>query len=378
MKAIRNALLHATLGDNAGMSGVALIAAVFATVTPTTPTLAAAPLPPGEAEFVLALAPDNSPEGIAVDDDGTIYFSNRRGTDEGLVSEIIRIGDDGKRSILTTFAATDDPDANGVLGLAVHDGDVYAALDTRKAASHGVWRIFGNGGKANRLPGSEQLALPNGLTFDNSGNLFVTDSAGAIWRWRPEERKEVGVLWATHELLQPFADFDPIVVPLPDGSLFPVPLPGANGVAFVAPHHLYVANTERGLLLHLTIQPDGSAGTLEVAAGDPLNPYTPLLTVDGIAADSGGHIHAVVPGFVVLSLFDLQASPLVEIDPDVGTIAFTVTDPAVAFGVFHTPLSLAFGTLPGEEQTVYITNGALFSDLIPGPGPGIVRAGVNP
>ena len=65
-------------------------------------TLNAAPLPPGQAELVLSLAPGNSPEGIAIDDDGTIYFSNRRVTNEGLVSEIIRIGDNGKRSMVTT------------------------------------------------------------------------------------------------------------------------------------------------------------------------------------------------------------------------------------------------------------------------------------
>jgi len=335
----------------------------------------AAPLLPGQAEFVVSLPPGNSPEGIAVDDDGTIYFSNHRVTNEGLLSELIRIGDDGKQSVVATFAATDDADANGMLGLVVNDGDVYAALDTRQAPTHGVWKIAANGKKLSRLPGTEGMFLPNALTFDDAGSLYVTDSAGAIWRCRPEEKNDPATVWATNELLEPFFDFDPIGLPDEHGEIVGLPLPGANGIAYVAPNHLYVANTERGLILHISINPDGSAGVPEVVAGDPFNPYTPLLTVDGIAADSNGDIHAVVAGFIVLSLFEIPASPLVEIDPRTGAIDFTVTDPEVAIGFFDTPLSVAFGRSPGE---VFITNGSLFPGLLPGSGPGIVKVGVNP
>jgi len=360
------------------IAGAAIGCVHLMVVSSATVTLTAAPLLPGQAEMVLSLAPGNSPEGITVEADGTIYFSNRRPTNQGLLSEIIRIGTDGKRSTLALFEATDDPDANGILGLAVEDGDVYAALDTRQDTTHGVWKVAANGKKLSRLLGTEGILLPNALTFDHAGNLFVSDSVGAIWRCRPEQANEPATVWASHELLAPFFDFDPIGLPDEHGEILGVPLPGANGVAYVAPNHLYVANTERGLILHISINPDGSADVPEVVAGDPFNPYTPLLTVDGIAADSSGDIHAVVPGFIVLLLFGIPASPLVEMDAGTGAIDFTVTDPAVAFGFFDTPLSLAFGRLPGDETSVYVANGALFPDLLPGSGPGIVRAGVNP
>lgn len=331
------------------------------------------PLPVGQARLILRLDPDNSPEGIAVAVDGTIYVGNRYPTAEGLGAEILRIGDDGHVSVLTTFAPTASPLAFGILGLALDaGGDVYTALHTLDARTHGVWRISKNGQQKSRLAGSEAMFIPNGLTFDDRGNLYATDSVGAVWRFRPESRDEPGVVWAVHELLTPFFDFDPIV--LPDG---PVPLPGANGIAFAAPNHLYVANTERALLVRIDIAGNGAAAAPQVVAGDVANPYTSLLTIDGIAADADGNVHAVVPGSVILSLFGIPASPLVKIDPGSGAIDFTVTDPAVALSFFHTPLSLAFGTLPSDEHTVFVTNGALFADLIPGPGPGIVQVGVR-
>jgi sugar lactone lactonase YvrE len=337
-----------------------------------------AALLPGEARLVLVLPEENEPEGIAVDDDGTIYLSNRYETDGGRASEILRLGDDGRLEVFATFGTTDVPGANGILGLAICDGDVYAALATRVDATHGLWKISRNGQSSVRLPGSEQMVFPNALTFDHEGRLYVTDSTGAIWRFRPEDRGEPGIVWAVHELFAPFADFDPIVLPVGE-ELVPLPLPGANGIAFVPPHHLYVANTERGLLLRLAIQADGSAGELEVAAGDSLNPYTPLLTIDGIAADAQGRIHAVVPGFPILGLFGVPAaSPLVMFDPASDELSFTVTDPAVAFGFLHTPLSLSAGRLPGDESTVFVANSGLFADLIPGPGPGIAQVGLNP
>jgi sugar lactone lactonase YvrE len=334
----------------------------------------AADLLPGQARFVLRLDPDDSPEGIAVAPDGTVYVGNRYPTEEGLGAQILRIGDDGHVSVLTTFAPTASPFAFGILGLALDaGGDVYAALHTLDPQTHGVWRIRKNGKNRSRLAGSEAMFIPNALTFDDDGNLYATDSVGAIWRFRPQKHGEPGIVWAVHDLLAPFFDFDPIA--LPDG---PVALPGANGIAFGAPNHLYVANTERALLVRVSIAADGTAEAPQVVAGDVANPYTPLLTIDGIAADSQGNVHAVVPGSVVLSLLGIPASPLVKIDPESGAIDFTVTDPAVAFDFFHTPLSLASGTLPGDGNTVFVTNGAQFADLIPGPGPSIVQVGVLP
>lgn len=141
----------------------------------------------------------------------------------------------------------------------------------------------------------------------------MTDSfGGAIWRSR---RGEPFSLWVADPLLEPLVD-DP----------FGFPLPGANGIAFYPPDNLYVANTERGLIARVRIERNGSAGPVEAATA----PFA-VPTVDGIAMDVHGQIHAALPGF---SLFG--ASPLVSIDPATGAVTPTVVNP-VDITRFDTP-----------------------------------------
>jgi len=69
-------------------------------------------------------------------------------------------------------------------------------------------------------------------------HLYVTDSfGGAVWRFAlvgspRHPAYGTGRPWAEHELLAPAPD-DPLGFPLP----------GANGIGFDRPNHLYVANT---------------------------------------------------------------------------------------------------------------------------------------
>jgi DNA-binding beta-propeller fold protein YncE len=313
-----------------------------------------AALPVGEAEIIFSLPAGNHPEGIAFDRSGNIYLGNRReGTD--VTFEILRISPD---SDVSTFAvlgteAGADPTGAGLLGLTTDPpGNVYAALVSSDPALHGVWRISADGSERSRLPGSQQMDFPNALTFDPRGNLYVTDSfEGAIWRFPGSES---GSLWTEHELLEPFP-FDPAGIPLP----------GANGIAFSPPNHLYVANTEKGLIAQVPINlQDGSAGepTLVAQAFE-------LLTVDGLAVDVTGQIHGVIPAFAVLGI-----SPLVRVDPATGDTVATVD--SSAFGEFDFPLSLAFGRGARDHQSVYVANGDL--PFLPGgPGPGITQANVG-
>jgi sugar lactone lactonase YvrE len=306
----------------------------------------------GEAQTLLSLPSGNSTEGIAVDSTGAIYVANRRLDDEHVVSEILKVAVDGTVStfaVLPRSASIGPLGTSGVLGLATdHRGHVYAALVTFDPATHGVWRLDADGSGLARLAGSQQIVVPNGLAFDSRGDLYVTDSlAGSVWRFTGDGP---GTPWVQHELLQPLP-FDPLGVPLV----------GANGIAFYPPNHLYVANTERGLIAHIAIDlEDGSAGQPTVAAGG-----LALLTVDGIAADATGDVHAVVPGYSLLG-----TAPLVRVDPISGSTAATVN--TSEFGEFDVPLSLAFGAGSRDRQSVFVTNGDL--SLIPGgPGAGIVQ-----
>jgi len=326
---------------------------VLATTLSGGPLLAQG-LGPGEVQDVFALPAGNNPEGVAVAPDGDLYVTNRYYQGGLRFGELLKVDAAGNTRLVTTFEGT-PVQATGLLGLAVdRDGNVFAALDNRIPTSHGVWKVSANGKKVGRLPGSDQIPFPNGLTFDQAGNLYVSDSAlGQIWRLPADGSSDIA-LWAQDAALAPYP-FDP----------FGFPMPGANGIAYCAPNLLYVANTEQGTICRVTIANDGSAGAVDVIAAGYL-----LLTVDGIAVDAQGDIHGVIPGYAVLG-----TAPLVRVDPGSGQVTPTVTDPA-AIALFDVPLSLAFGARAGDRKSVYVTNGDL--PIVPGgPGPGLIQVGVG-
>ncbi len=296
----------------------------------------------------LAIAPPftagESPEGIAFDRIGNLYVSNRHMAGGFRVSEILHVSRDGRRELVATLDPAVAPAAPGVLGLATDDrGNVYAALASFNLASHGVWRVDPRDGSRERLAGSEGIQFPNALTFDPRGNLYVSDSAGAIWRF---PRQGDGTIWIQDALLAPTNPQDPLLPPV-----------GANGIAFAPPNLIYVANTQRGLIAQITIGPDGHPGPLQVVAQS----FT-LLTIDGIAVDVLGRIYGVVPGSAALG-----THPLVTRDKVSGAVHSIAVDPTV----LDTPLSIVLGTGSWDHQTLFITNGDL--PIVPGgPGPGIV------
>ena len=312
---------------------------------------AVAQLASGRTEVVLSLLPGNSPEGIAVSRNGNLFVGNRQVGETTVVNEILRIAPHGTAAVFARLPES-SPAAQGLLGLTVDPtGTLYAAFASFDA-NHGVWRVSRDGTDIERIPGSEGIGFPNALTFDPRGNLYVTDSfRGAVWR---SHRGGAFSIWVE----------DPLLAPLP-ANPFGSPLPGANGIAFYPPNSLYIANTERSLIARAQIEPDGSPGPVEAVTA----PFA-VPTVDGIAMDVHGQIHAVLPGFTIL-----QVSPVVRIDPETGVVTPTVIDP-VDMSRFDTPLSLAFGGGRWDVRTVLVTNGDL--PVVPGgPGPGVVQVNVG-
>jgi len=321
----------------------------------------------GEMQTILALPVGDNPEGIAVDGPN-IYVGNRRFVFVELdgvfvyESEILKIRANGQVDLFATLP--DSPvTSNGVLGLTTdRQGNVYAALDTGDVATRGVWKFSKTQSASERLAGSENMEFPNALTFDDAGNLYATDSLlGEVWRFTSDGSAPQQP-WAQDELLEPDPE-DP----------FGFPLPGANGIAFFS-DALYVANTEKGLVSRLPINPDGSAGVAELLAAD-----LRLISADGIATDKNGDIHVVIPGYILLEqTFGVRFAPLVRVDATSGEVTSTVFDDPED-PQFDVPLSLAFGAVGPELESVFITNGDLSIDPnVPGvPGPGILQVGVG-
>ncbi len=279
------------------------------------------------------------PEGIAVDKQGNIFV--------GVLSEIRKISPDGVESLYYQF-----PSIAGPIGLAVDAvGNVYACLfvppPTDPVGLKGVWRINPTG-EAVHLPGSDAIGLPNALAFDQRGNLFVSDSyvfgsvppQGAIWRIPPDGEAEI---WLQDSAILGGLGQVPGYVPL-----------GANGIAFYH-NGLYVANTERGLVSHIPILPDGSPGLPTIIANEPQS----LFLIDGIAMDVHGMIYAALIG----------QDRIVTVDPETGM----VDEIASAADEVNGPASLAFGTGNGERKSVYFTNSSVISAV---PNPGVLKLDV--
>lgn len=271
------------------------------------------------------------PEGIAVDKVGNIFV----GLDP--LGQIWRYAPDGSGSLFFQFATA------GPLGMAVDaPGNLYVAVVSEDAATHGVWRI-NRDGEGERLAGTENIVFPNSLAFDKRGNLYVTDTIlGAVWRIPKRGELE---LWLQHPELEglnlPELPYD-----------FPL---GANGIAY-RQGYLYVANTEKAQVVRIPILKGGLPGEPKVVAGGP-----ELFVLDGLALDVHGQIYALV----------IAQSKLVRIDPADGA----VTTLATADDGLDFPASLAFGTGKGERQSLFVTNYAIGPPG--GAGPGLLKVGVG-
>jgi sugar lactone lactonase YvrE len=257
------------------------------------------------------------PEGITIDKRGNIYI--------GLVFDcrILRLGPDGSRSTLTRL-----PIGSGLLvGLAVDNpGNVYAALASFDPATHGIWRITPEG-ESQRIAALDPAGFPNGLAFDDRGNLYVSDSFLATV-WRIGKGGGTAEAWVQSPLLAG----DPV-------NGFGV---GANGLAFWR-GDLYVANTDLGSIVRVPVETDGRAGAPAIYVADPA-----IAFADGIAFDVSGGLYVAN---------SLLTNTLVRIAP-----GRTLETLATAADGLDYPASLAFGTGRGERTQLYIANvGANFN-----------------
>jgi sugar lactone lactonase YvrE len=219
----------------------------------------------------LATADCHNPEGIAVAPDGTLFAAGFSGnicvvSPGGKVTRVIRVppGPAGVTNLLGELFAEDD-------ALYVVDIADFTANGTH---------AFGRALKVNVETGTTRtladgFLAPNAIAQDEDGALFVSDSfAGAIYKVDPE----VGgrTLWKQD-------------VKLATNGFPPF---GANGVAFDrGGRFLYVANTGDSAILRIPVNPDGSAGEVQVFAKGATDADPKLLHgADGIAFDVRGQL----------------------------------------------------------------------------------------
>jgi len=304
------------------------------------------------------------PEGVAIDKSGNVYVSlEADGSDQ-----IWEFSPAGDPSLLADFG----PPAGGKCGLAVDpQGNVYMAryaLPPDQVGLPGVFCVDKNG-SITLLPGTDAIVFPNALAFDKRGSLYITETfsiaadgsfgQGGIWR---VFKRGAAELWLRHDLLT-----GPAVNPF---FGFPV---GANGIAF-RQNALYVANSDRAVVVRIPVLPDGSPGEPQVwkeveDVPESLfyqHPLFPLM-IDGLALDVFGNIYIAVP----------SRNALVRVNAADGSQETLAVCPGTA--LLDLPTSLAFGTGNGERKNLFIINGGYLNQFVPvpWPGPSILKINVG-
>jgi sugar lactone lactonase YvrE len=274
------------------------------------------------------------PESVTTDKTGDLYVSMF------VLDQIRRIDSTGAQTVVARLPQGATPagvklDASGTLYVAATGFDL--ATGQTDPTTRGVYRV-GRDGSAQRLPGTDAIAFPNDLAFDNRGNAYVSDPVGgAVWRI---DRSGAVVRWVDDPLLHG------------TGELLGFPY-GANGIAF-SHGRLIVSNTELGLLVAIPIEPNGQAGEPTVVASSPL-----LIGVDGIALDVQGNVYCAVNG----------QNTLLAVAAD-GTIGVLAT----AAGGLDSPSSVAFGAGERDHRSLFVVNFAVGS---PEPTPGVLKVTVG-
>ena len=242
---------------------------------------------------------------------------------------------------VTDFGSIPAPPAmNGgfMLGIVVDAaGEAYVGFGggPGTVVKNGVYKIPAAGG-AVTAPWASDAAMnfPNGLILDATGNVFVADSGGFIFKIA----KDASVTkWAA----------DPSLVGTGTG-LFAAPFPiGANGIV-QSGSAFYVSNTNIGQIVKIPIKADGTAGAPTVFAGPDCNVFG---GIDGIALDADGSILAVLnaQNKIIRVGLDGKATTLFSGKP------------------LDNPASTSIATV-GGKKALYVTNSAFFDKAAPAPG----------
>lgn len=266
--------------------------------------------PPVDASFTTVFTPALGIEGLTGDPNGNLYSAARGGTEACPVYRVPAAGPPSAAAVVGTIAAPCGP-----AGLAFGpDGRLFVADSGRivvlrpDAANPPQATVFAGG-----VPGA------NGVAFDRGGRLWVSDGVtgqGRVWRigddgvpvevFRVQPMvNEVNLVNSVGGVGRDPRSAPPATVTVTPNGRTAANTEGsqhlvANGLAFDQDGTLFVADTARGAVWHVTL---GSNGELRSPVGcdstftaDTLcldnvlvaHPY--LEGLDGIALDTAGTI----------------------------------------------------------------------------------------
>lgn len=231
-----------------------------------------------ESDVKLLISGFDTPEGPAFDREGNLWFVNWES------SSIVKMTPDGRPN---EFYNTGGIPA----GLAFHpDGSLYIADEGEQL--HGVLRLTMDGKAeivANEYEG-RPLNGANDLVFDRNGVLYFSDP------WGSSDQNPIGGFYRLFP--------DGRVEQIDSGLAFP------NGVALNADATaVYLAETYQNRILRYAINGDGSLGSREHWADVQLPPGA-----DGMAFDADGHLYVAHFNGSRVDIFDAMGKQIGEIN----------------------------------------------------------------
>jgi sugar lactone lactonase YvrE len=282
---------------------------------------------------ILAVLPDVTPgvqssvEGLTVGPDGNIYVPTFGFNTTGALTGnavLFVISPNGNVIRKVTIAGS----SPHMLGLAFNPVNNFLLVLDFGAGK--VLNVDPNTGNSSVFMGPIANSGLNALTFDRSGNVYVSDSFnGVIWKTGPTGG--TATAWSSGPLLSPGTGLTPPF--------------GANGVEFNNAHTmLYVADTAYHQIIQIPVNGNGSAGTASIL-------ITGINAPDGIMVDRADNIWVCAN----------QEDDIVVIDKTGKVIAklgdFRGLDQNGIAQGFLFPASLAFSR---DGSTLYVSNLTLY------------------
>jgi sugar lactone lactonase YvrE len=277
---------------------------------------------------LFAVLPDGAthPEGLAVAPNGDVYVAMFDGS-----KKIVVYNDNGKLLRTLTVSAS----SGFLLGLGFHpQTGAFLVIDFGAGTVLNVDKNIGTSSVFMTSPnGPSPGSGLNALTFDSSGNVYVSDSFGGII-WRTGPTGGAVTQWVQDPLLKTAGD----------------PPFGANGLGFnKAQSILFVANTGNDTIVQIPV----SGGT----PGAPAIFTNSINGADGLILDDHDNLWVCANQSDEIVVVDTTGKVIAKL----GDFEGLVDD--------GTPKGLLFPASPGfsrDGKTVFVTNLAL--DLRVGTG----------
>jgi sugar lactone lactonase YvrE len=278
--------------------------------------------------LTFAVLPDGAtgPEGLTVGPNGNVYVATFGFNAGGGVSgqgQLYVYTPNGR--LLRQVAIANS--TSHLLGLAFHPKTgALLVIDFGGAQVLKVNPVTGQSTVFMTVPDPANSGL-NALTFDNAGNVYVSDSfLGVIWKTGSAGGAPTS--WASDPLL----------------TTKGVPPFGANGMVFNhAATAMFVANTGDDRILKIQVNGDGSAGALSVFTNS-------INGADGIAIDAHDNLWVAANQGDEIVVVDSAGKAIAKLGDFHG-----VGDEGVPRGLLF-PASLAFSA---DGHWLYVTNLAL-------------------